>query len=109
MADRDRPLYAVLIDADNIPAKHADAILKEVTTFGEPALRRVYGDWSSGRLNAWTKAVRELGLVAHQESANTVGKNASVHAIAVRPNTSISAGRSVRLPRLHASVRRVAA
>lgn len=77
MADRDRPLYAVLIDADNIPAKHADAILKEVTTFGEPALRRVYGDWSSGRLNAWTKAVRELGLVAHQESANTVGKNAS--------------------------------
>ena len=28
-------------------------------------------------MNAWTKAVRELGLVAHQESANTVGKNAS--------------------------------
>ena len=77
MAERDRPLYAVLIDADNIPAKHAEAILKEITSFGEPALRRVYGDWSSGRLNAWTKAVRELGLVAHQESANTVGKNAS--------------------------------
>lgn len=77
MPERDRPLYAVLIDADNIPAKYAEAILKEVTTFGEPALRRVYGDWSSSRLNAWTKAVRELGLVAHQESANTVGKNAS--------------------------------
>ena len=77
MADRDRPLYAVLIDADNIPAKYAASILKEVTTFGEPALRRVYGDWSSGRLNAWTKAVRDLGLVAHQETANTVGKNAS--------------------------------
>lgn len=77
MADRDRPLYAVLIDADNIPAKHAGAILKEITSFGEPALRRVYGDWSSERLNNWTKEVRELGLVAHQESANTVGKNAS--------------------------------
>ncbi|MDJ0638978.1 MAG: NYN domain-containing protein [Paracoccaceae bacterium] len=77
MADRDRPLYAVLIDADNIPAKYAEAILKEITTFGEPALRRVYGDWSSGRLNTWSKAVRELGLVAHQETANTVGKNAS--------------------------------
>ncbi|MEO9824351.1 MAG: NYN domain-containing protein [Paracoccaceae bacterium] len=77
MAERDRPLYAVLIDADNIPAKHAGAILKEITSFGEPALRRVYGDWSSGRLNSWTKQVRELGLVAHQESANTVGKNAS--------------------------------
>ncbi|MDA8586239.1 NYN domain-containing protein [Rhodobacteraceae bacterium] len=77
MADRDRPLYAVLIDADNIPAKYAGAILKEITSFGEPALRRVYGDWSSGRLKAWTEAVRTLGLVAHQESANTVGKNAS--------------------------------
>ncbi len=77
MADRDRPLYAVLIDADNIPAKYAGAILKEITSFGEPALRRVYGDWSSGRLNTWSKAVRDLGLVAHQETANTVGKNAS--------------------------------
>ena len=77
MADRDRPLYAVLIDADNIPAKYAGAILKEITSFGEPALRRVYGDWSSGRLNSWSKAVRDLGLVAHQETANTVGKNAS--------------------------------
>jgi len=77
MPDRDRPLYAVLIDADNIPAKYAEAILKEVTRLGEPALRRVYGDWSSGRLANWSKTVRDLGLVAHQESANTVGKNAS--------------------------------
>ncbi|MGL4281132.1 MAG: NYN domain-containing protein [Albidovulum sp.] len=77
MSSRDRPLYAVLIDADNIPAKHAGAILKEITALGEPALRRVYGDWSSGRLGNWAKEVRDLGLVAHQETANTVGKNAS--------------------------------
>lgn len=77
MPDRDRPLYAVLIDADNIPAKFAEAILKEITSLGEPALRRVYGDWSSGRLKMWSDKVRGLGLVAHQESANTVGKNAS--------------------------------
>ncbi len=77
MPNRDRPLYAVLIDADNIPAKFAGPILKEITALGEPALRRVYGDWSSGRLSNWTKVVRDLGLVAHQESANTTGKNAS--------------------------------
>ena len=77
MAERDRPLYAVLIDADNIPAKFAAAILKEINRFGEPAIRRVYGDWSSSRLNQWTKQVRELGLTAHQETANTTGKNAS--------------------------------
>ncbi len=77
MASRDRPLYAVLIDADNIPAKFAGPILQEITALGEPALRRVYGDWSSGRLSNWSKTVKELGLVAHQESANTTGKNAS--------------------------------
>ncbi len=73
----ERPLLAVLIDADNVPAKHAEAILREVTSIGEPALRRVYGDWSSGRLKAWSDHVLTLGLVAKQETANTTGKNAS--------------------------------
>ncbi|MEL6620465.1 MAG: NYN domain-containing protein [Pseudomonadota bacterium] len=77
MPERDRPLLAVLIDADNVPAKYADAILREVTSIGEPALRRVYGDWSSGRLKAWSERILELGLVAHQDTSNTTGKNAS--------------------------------
>ena len=77
MPQRDRALLAVLIDADNIPAKFAEAILKEITGLGEPALRRVYGDWSSDRLKQWAGKVHELGLVAHQETANTKGKNAS--------------------------------
>ena len=70
-------LLAVLIDADNIPARYADDILHEVTKYGEPALRRVYGDWSSAALGNWKKAVVELGMVANQETANTTGKNAS--------------------------------
>lgn len=70
-------LLAVLIDADNMPAKYAEAVLKEAATIGEPALRRVYGDWSSDGLKAWVPRIRELGLVAHQASANTRGKNAS--------------------------------
>ena len=73
----DRNLLAVLIDADNIPAKYAESILKEINRYGEPALRRVYGDWSSDRLGAWKKEVVNLGLVANQETANTKGKNAS--------------------------------
>ena len=77
MADPDRKLLAVLIDADNIPARFARAILKEITSFGEPALRRVYGDWSSAQLQQWSKQVHELGLVSKQETANTKGKNAS--------------------------------
>ena len=77
MSTRTTPLLAVLIDADNIPARHAEAILKEITSYGEPALRRVYGDWSASRLKPWADKVHSLGLVAHQETANTKGKNAS--------------------------------
>jgi NYN domain/OST-HTH/LOTUS domain len=70
-------LLAVLIDADNVLARHAEAILKEISTIGEPALRRVYGDWSSMQLAGWKAQARDLGLVMHQQSANTKGKNAS--------------------------------
>lgn len=77
MAERDRKLYAVLIDADNVPAKYAGAILKEVATFAEPALRKVYADWTSPAMSNWKGEVRQHGLVAHQETANTTGKNAN--------------------------------
>ncbi|MFD2738759.1 NYN domain-containing protein [Sulfitobacter aestuarii] len=77
MSNSDRPLLAVLIDADNVPAKHAGAIMREVASIGEPALRRVYGDWSNDHLKGWRTPIRELGLVAHQETNNTTGKNAS--------------------------------
>ena len=55
----------------------AGAILDEIASFGEPSLRRVYGDWSSQALSQWKEAARDLGLVMHQQSANTRGKNAS--------------------------------
>lgn len=70
-------LLAVLIDADNIPAKYGAAILDEIAAHGEPSVRRVYGDWSSSNLSHWKTVARDLGLVMHQQSANTTGKNSS--------------------------------
>ena len=71
------PRLAVLIDADNVTARHAGAILDEIAAYGEPSIRRVYGDWSSQALSQWKEQARDLGLVMHQQSANTKGKNAS--------------------------------
>jgi predicted nuclease of predicted toxin-antitoxin system len=68
---------AVLIDADNVQARAAEAILNEIASYGDPSLRRVYGDWSSSALTQWKEQARNLGLVMHQQSANTKGKNAS--------------------------------
>ena len=77
MADTRTPRLCVLIDADNVPASYADAIFEEIAALGEASVRRIYGDWSATRLNAWAKKVAALGLVADQQFSNTKGKNAS--------------------------------
>lgn len=77
MPDSQMPLGAVLFDADNIPAKFSSAILKEISSFCQPGLRRVYGDWSSSNLNKWRPKINELGLAAFQATANIKNKNAT--------------------------------
>ena len=84
---------AVLIDADNVPAKYATAILKEITSFGEPGLRRVYGDWSNHHLSGWTRTAQELGLVQHQQTSNTRGKNSSDIGLVIDAMDILHAGR----------------
>jgi len=77
MAEDRSPRLCVLIDADNVPAGYAEAIFEEIAALGEASVRRIYGDWSAQRLNAWAKKVAALGLVADQQFSNTKGKNAS--------------------------------
>jgi hypothetical protein len=71
------PRLCVLIDADNIPAHYAEAVFEEIAALGEASVRRIFGDWSAVRLNAWAKKVAAFGMVADQQFANTKGKNAS--------------------------------
>lgn len=77
MPDTRAPRLCVLIDADNVPAGYAEAIFAEIAAMGEASVRRIYGDWSALRLNAWARKVASLGMVADQQFANTKGKNAS--------------------------------
>lgn len=77
MPERDRPLLAVLIDADNTSPRHAGAIFDEIASLGEASVRRCYGDFSSSQMAGWNKVQAEFGLVPHHSPANTVGKNAS--------------------------------
>lgn len=83
---------AVLIDADNVPATHAERIFGEVTRYGEAGLRRVYGDWSNAHLTGWAGEARKLGLVQHQQAANTTGKNASDIALVIDAMDILHAG-----------------
>ena len=56
LASSAKPVYsAILIDADNVPARLAGAILDEVQRKvpGTSVERRVYGDFSLPRIEAW--------------------------------------------------------
>lgn len=89
----DLPLLAVLIDADNVPAKHVGAIFKEITSFGEPSVRRIYGDFSSQHLNKWSSTLADHALVPIHQPANTTGKNASDIALVIDGMDLLHSGR----------------
>ena len=77
MAEPLRPILAVLIDADNTPARLSGVIFDEIAALGEAAVRRVYGDFTSNHLSGWSKVQAEHGLVPQHSPAHTVGKNSS--------------------------------
>ncbi len=89
----DRPLLAVLIDADNTSPKHAGAIFEEIASLGEASVRRCYGDFSSQQMAGWNKVQAEHGLVPHHSPANTVGKNSSDISLVIDAMDILHSGR----------------
>src|SRR6056297_2450486 len=89
----DRPLLAVLIDADNTSPQYASAIFDEIASLGEASVRRCYGDFSSTQMRGWSKVTAEFGLVPHHQPANTVGKNASDIALVIDAMDLMHTGR----------------
>jgi len=88
------PLLAVLIDADNISAKYAEAIFEEIASLGEASIRRIYGDFSGSAPQGWGKEkLAGLAIVPHQQFANTTGKNASDIALVIDAMDSLHSGR----------------
>jgi hypothetical protein len=77
MAAERTPRLAVLIDADNASARIADGLFEEIAQLGEASVRRIYGDFASGRLKGWADILSKHAIVPHQQFAYTTGKNAS--------------------------------
>lgn len=75
-----QPRLAVLIDAENVPAKHWKAIRAEIAARNSIICCRVFGDFSDGKLGKWVK-------VAQAEALQTVmqlsGRNACDIAITI--------------------------
>jgi len=87
---------AVLIDAENISAKHIDEILDKASLEGRATVKRIYGDFTSesksSQARGWNKTVAEHALSQVQQIQNTSGKNSSDSALIIDAMDLLYAG-----------------
>lgn len=74
---------AVLIDGDNIPAKQVNEMMEEIAKYGNPTIKRIYGDWTKPYLNKWKALLLENAITPIQQYAYTSGKNATDSAMII--------------------------
>jgi uncharacterized LabA/DUF88 family protein len=68
---------ALLIDGDNVSANFMQLIMREATKYGAVAVRRLYGQFQSGRMKSWQKLVDDFDLTTVNVAPLTHGKNAT--------------------------------
>jgi uncharacterized protein (TIGR00288 family) len=68
---------AVLIDGDNIPSAYVKEMMEEIAKYGNPTIKRIYGDWTKPSLSKWKKVLLENAITPIQQYAYTTGKNAT--------------------------------
>lgn len=74
---------AVLIDCDNVSAKHTAAVLEELAKYGTPTVKRAYGDWTTTQLVGWKPELHRNAIQPVQQFAYTVGKNSTDSALII--------------------------
>ncbi|WP_068258717.1 NYN domain-containing protein [Janibacter limosus] len=74
---------AVLIDCDNVSAKHTAAVLEELAKYGTPTVKRAYGDWTTTQLGGWKPELHRNAIQPVQQFAYTVGKNSTDSALII--------------------------
>jgi uncharacterized LabA/DUF88 family protein len=74
---------AVLIDADNVPYSNIKGMMEEITKYGTPTLKRIYGDWTQPTLSGWKKVLLENAITPIQQYSYTSGKNSSDSALII--------------------------
>ena len=74
---------ALLIDADNSPAKSIQKIFSELARHGKVNIRRAYGNWTSNTLKGWEAILQDHAIQPIQQYDLTKGKNATDIAITI--------------------------
>lgn len=74
---------AVLIDGDNIPSAYVKEMMQEIAKYGNPTIKRIYGDWTNPYLSKWKNLLLENAITPIQQYGYTTGKNATDSAMII--------------------------
>lgn len=74
---------AVLIDGDNIPSAYVKEMMEEIAKYGNPTIKRIYGDWTNPHLSKWKNVLLENAITPIQQYGYTTGKNATDSAMII--------------------------
>lgn len=74
---------AVLIDGDNIPSANVKEMMEEIAKYGNPTIKRIYGDWTRPGLSKWKNLLLENAITPVQQYGYTTGKNATDSAMII--------------------------
>lgn len=74
---------AVLIDGDNIPSAYVKEMMAEISKYGNPTIKRIYGDWTKPILAKWKNLLLENAITPIQQYSYTIGKNATDSAMII--------------------------
>jgi len=74
---------AVLIDGDNIPSDYLKEMMEEIAKYGNPTIKRIYGDWTKPFLARWKNLLLENAITPVQQYGYTTGKNATDSAMII--------------------------
>lgn len=76
-------MLAVLIDGDNIPSGYLKEMMEEIAKYGNPTIKRIYGDWTKPILARWKNLLLENAITPIQQYGYTTGKNATDSAMII--------------------------
>ncbi len=74
---------AVLIDGDNVPSAFVKEMMEEIAKYGNPTIKRIYGDWTKPNLSKWKNILLENAITPIQQYGYTTGKNATDSAMII--------------------------
>ena len=74
---------AVLIDGDNIPSAYVKEMMEEIAKYGNPTIKRIYGDWTKPHLSKWKNILLQNAITPIQQYGYTTGKNATDSAMII--------------------------